>query len=936
MSGAKFFFKLTGTDEKYTEEYLSNVIAEILDKEGMMEFDDLFGKVIERYPEVKINRSAVAGLASVKFHVGKKPMYRVKKAGRRNFFFGLQNSDDKHTEDYLVRVIAEILKEQPLNKEDIFEKVVKEYKDEKINFSAFKLLLDEKFECKGKLYFNRDSTISETKVEPVIKDAKYHFQQSRYISALNKYALYSNEELYKEYYSIISEEEFNTIDAIVLALATEVKQGTYDSEKCSEICIWIKNNEKAYIEKIKKAIDAVEEENYSIPCSSFIGNETVQKFLGSENIFKAHDLVLTDPQKILVLSAVDIDGTIIGLKSLSTGYTANLSNIIKEVVSDCLKDRYYDVLLRRNGSFVGKPETLEELGEEYGLTRERVRQIEAKAKKRLVRASIGIKDILKGYFALLIKSEGLPFIRVEEMLNKEDKDTFINACLTLEPSDINYKYDGRYHIVYDSDIISVEDIEKEVESRFGKLFAVSRYDTATDFEKDVIDNNYSLSGRQHNLYRLKRYNQSDYLIDLIDELFPNGYRLYNEDDYNVLASEYSNRLGDDVEVPSMPAVRGIVGRDVFCQIDKGTYKLRKECAEIPLELFNQIFDFIVDHLPAVDYITIYENFEDELRKLGINNYYYMKGVIDYSLPDDLTTKRNYITETDNRVTAVEARLAFMRSIDGAFTLDDLENKYPGVKPYVFQFMCYEEGKNGLVQIGRKKFAYSDKLKITNEQSTKLKSIIEEIFRNTKEDVLSSRKVYAKTKLSYPDLLEEMPYIEDQFSMFSIIKHLFSGEYYFDRPYISKTEPDTERITTRNLILSHLNEYDTVNYDVYRDYCLRMNIPMIYTYMQLVDELSESYVQLDDRQMIKKEEFNISEKALQDIEKILELIFSRTEKLETETFNGYMMFPQLKYKWSKHVLAGIIRSYFGEKYEVTNITEGSKSEAVDYEIERYVA
>ena len=936
MSGAKFFFKLTGTDEKYTEEYLSNVIAEILDKEGMMEFDDLFGKIIERYPEVKINRSAIAGLASVKFHVGKKPMYRVKKAGRRNFFFGLQNSDDKHTEDYLVRVIAEILKEQPLNKEDIFEKVVKEYKDEKINFSAFKLLLDEKFECKGKLYFNRDSTISETKVEPVIKDAKYQFQQSRYISALNKYALYSNEELYKEYYSIIREEEFNTIDAIVLALATEVKQGTYDSEKCSEICIWIKNNEKAYIEKIKKAIDAVEEENYSIPCSSFIGNETVQKFLGSENIFNAHDLVLTDPQKILVLSAVDIDGTIIGLKSLSTGYTANLSNIIKEVVSDCLKDRYYDVLLRRNGSFVGKPETLEELGEEYGLTRERVRQIEAKAKKRLVRASIGIKDILKGYFALLIKSEGLPFIRVEEMLNKEDKDTFINACLTLEPSDINYKYDGRYHIVYDSDIISVEDIEKEVESRFGKLFAVSRYDTATDFEKDVIDNNYSLSGRQHNLYRLKRYNQSDFLIDLIDELFPNGYRLYNEDDYNVLASEYSNRLGDDVEVPSMPAVRGIVGRDVFCQIDKGTYKLRKECAEIPLELFNQIFDFIVDHLPAVDYITIYENFEDELRKLGINNYYYMKGVIDYSLPDDLTTKRNYITETDNRVTAVEARLAFMRSIDGAFTLDDLENKYPGVKPYVFQFMCYEEGKNGLVQIGRKKFAYSDKLNITNEQSTKLKSIIEEIFRNTKEDVLSSRKVYAKTKLSYPDLLEEMPYIEDQFSMFSIIKHLFSGEYYLDRPYISKTEPDTERITTRNLILSHLNEYDTVNYDVYRDYCLRMNIPMIYTYMQLVDELSESYVQLDDRQMIKKEEFNISEKALQDIEKILELIFSRTEKLETETFNGYMMFPQLKYKWSKHVLAGIIRSYFGEKYEVTNITEGSKSEAVDYEIERYVA
>ncbi|MBQ3334756.1 MAG: hypothetical protein IJG85_04095 [Eubacteriaceae bacterium] len=935
MNRNNFFFKMTGTENKYTEEYLSVVISKILDTEGMMGFGELYEKILEIYPEVKVNRSAVARLAAEEFHVMKRPVNRTKKNRKRNIFFGLQNSDDKHTEEYLIKLISEILDEKPLSKEEIFERVVKKYNGEKINFSAFKLLLDERFQCNGKLYLNNVTADARARSKTTQIESKYQFQQSKYISELNKYALYSNEELYKKYSTVIADDEFNTVDAVVLVLATEIKQGIYSSEKCADICIDVKTNEEIYIDRIRKAVRNVGEENDNIPCSSFVRNDAVQVFLVSENIFCAKDFKLTSPRKILILSAADIGGTILGLESLSSAFTAKIKDTINEVVRNSLNDKEYDVLLRRNGRFTGSSDTLKELGEEYGLTRERVRQIESKAHRKLGSAIIEIKDIIRRYFAFHIKSEELPFKRVKDMLDKEDNDILMNACLTLKFADINYRYDSKYHIIYDSDFISVADIEKEVESRFGKLLAVSRYDSATEFEKEVIDNSYALSGRQHNLYRLKRYNQSDFLIDLIAELFPDGYRIYYDNDYEKLANEYSNRLGDGVEVPSITAVRGIVGRDVFCQIDKGTYKIRKECAEIPIELFNRIFDFIVDHLPAVDYITIYENFEGELRRYGIDNYYYMKGVIDYSLPDDLTTKRNYITETDNRVTAVEARLAFMRSFSGMFTLDDLQNKYPGVKQYVFQCMCYEESKNGLVQIGKKKYIYSDNLSISHEQSTKLKNIIEDLFRNTNEEVLSSRKVFAKTKISYPDLLKNIPYIEDQFSMFSIIKYLFAEDYYFDRPYISKIEPDAERITTRDLILSHLNEYDKIDYNVYRDYCMKMNIQMIYTYMQLVDELSDDYVQIDNRQLIKKEEFNISDNALRDIERVLELIFNRTEKLETTTFNGYMMFPQLKYKWSKHVLAGIIRSYFSEKFKVMNITKGSKSEAVDYEIERYV-
>ena len=50
---------------------------------------------------------------------------------------------------------------------------------------------------------------------------------------------------------------------------------------------------------------------------------------------------------------------------------------------DCLKDREREVLILRFGLEDGRPRTLEEVGQQFNVTRERIRQIEAKALKRL-------------------------------------------------------------------------------------------------------------------------------------------------------------------------------------------------------------------------------------------------------------------------------------------------------------------------------------------------------------------------------------------------------------------------------------------------------------------------------------------------------------------------------------------------------------------------
>ena len=66
-------------------------------------------------------------------------------------------------------------------------------------------------------------------------------------------------------------------------------------------------------------------------------------------------------------------------------------------VLDTLSDREKKVLMLRFGLEDGRPRTLEEVGKEFNVTRERIRQIEAKALRKLRHPSRSkkLKDYLE-------------------------------------------------------------------------------------------------------------------------------------------------------------------------------------------------------------------------------------------------------------------------------------------------------------------------------------------------------------------------------------------------------------------------------------------------------------------------------------------------------------------------------------------------------------
>lgn len=73
----------------------------------------------------------------------------------------------------------------------------------------------------------------------------------------------------------------------------------------------------------------------------------------------------------------------------------NLRDKLLEMISS-FSDRERDVIMLRFGFYDGKPRTLEEVGQKYGVTRERIRQIESKVLRKLKHPA-RIKE-LEGYY----------------------------------------------------------------------------------------------------------------------------------------------------------------------------------------------------------------------------------------------------------------------------------------------------------------------------------------------------------------------------------------------------------------------------------------------------------------------------------------------------------------------------------------------------------
>lgn len=334
-------------------------------------------------------------------------------------------------------------------------------------------------------------------------------------------------------------------------------------------------------------------------------------------------------------------------------------------------------------------------------------------------------------------------------------------------------------------------------------------------------------------------------------------------------------------------------------------------------------------MPVVNYQTIYYSFSDELTKLGVMNYFYMKGLIDPYLPENIKSERNYLHSTETSLSSVDVRQSYIRNTNGLFTLDDLQKKFPGVKDYTFMFMLYDEIQNGLLWLSSRRFIYFDKTGISTVDANNFKKYVEDIFIKENSKILTSRKIYGKMKIFNKDELSRLHYIDDQFALFSLIKYLFGNQYYFHRPYISLA--DNQELTTQALLYDELKNKIKFTYSDVGKFYSKMGIYRNKSWQLYMEDFSDDFVQTDAQTLMRKDILDIKENQLKEIHNVLHLIMDKTNALQLKDFNGYQMFPTIKFGWNKYVLAGIVRSYFDDEFQA--LSDGQDYRVAEYEIRR---
>ncbi len=662
------------------------------------------------------------------------------------------------------------------------------------------------------------------------------------------------------------------------------------------------------LEKIPELFNAIEVTELEL-------SENQLSLLIFNNIFTLKNLKNMPVNSLICIFCTDIEEFINEIGKYTYSKKEILLNL-KEGFNSIVKDEWAKVLDMRFAFNNYKRRTLAEIGNELNLTRERIRQIEKNAVNKLIESNKKIEKILYCFYRD-INFENNNYITIEEFISYIGDEQLAKYLVIIMCSDqVNIRYDETYGIIYNKKEASIEDIINEQRDEIPDIIPVKDVEELNKIKKIIIDNEYRVY--QEKIFVKKSINISAIYMNEIKENFVSGYDIGSDNDYNRLLNIVREKYGN-IEMPSKRSVQAMIDRYDFIQIDRGKYLHREFASNLPEKLTDEILDYIISNSPIVAYNTIFEIYKNDLEKNGIKNRFYLKGVLDEKIPEEFNTGRDFInTNSDNSGSLYDIMPQIFRAFDAEFTMDDIKEKMPGLNDYNYENYIRAEEEHGLIRIANRTYIYIDKLEINEEIKNELKEYIDNLFKALDSKILTAQKIYASLAIKNKELLGKLHITSrfGDFELYYIIKYLYKNEYYFSRPIISIEE----NFNTSAYVLAqeYVKRLERFNYGDVKSYLYKMNLGIIYSYLNFMEDMSENYVQFNKDSMIKKENLNISEEQLSKIHEFITIAI--TEKgLQTNNFDGYFMLPKLEKTWNKYLFVGIIRSYFKEEFEIENTT-----------------
>lgn len=822
---------------------------------------------------------------------------------RCKIFFDNQVSDSKNeyyfSDEYVFYVISNYIYKNGSCRDLQIENMLKETFDVNINHSKFVQFL-------SKLKMEKDNYTISDKNLVNIKETK------RFATDLlmNEWETESN--LYRGLTEYIGIRPCNIAKGLGYSLAID-KQKTKlsDDYYCAKFYNIMNKYDQLYLEMDTATVN-IDDSYLDLDVNIIFSDQSIIDMLTANGIYTMRELLSLSVDSLIILFSSDLEKYIAILESLYDEFASTYKDTILKLIQE-LKPTQKEVLIYRYGMLDGDFKSLEEVGTIFGLTRERIRQIEAKALLKFETKSYTLKNILVRLYYRLIKKNDKYILKqtIKDFVSNDLISGFIFVIASV--CDSNIKYDEDLEVLYNTSLYSLEDISNEIMEVYGDVININDFDAFDDFEKKLILKNYrALNGI---CYLRKGLPERKISLYILDDYFTSGYHFSDEKDFNKFKEIYIKKYGKWDDNLTARLIGTYMDRDNYCQIDKGTYVNRLYTVKIPSELVDRIINFMLLNQPTVYYATIYEHFKTELNQLGINNYYYLKGLIDIELPADFNTKRNYVQIGETKMTAFDSLLGYIRSFNGKFSLGDLKIKFEGVKDYTLYNVLYYEINNGLIWLASKEFIYMNKVVITEDTKNELKSFIDNLFTTLNTKVISARKVYARLKLLNRGLLDKLKIVNDTFSMFSLIRNLYGDKYFYNRPLIA-IEKEAE-FNQETVIRDFVMKQDSFNNKTIKDFITKLSLRGLYSYLDFMEDLSDTFVQVGLDSMVKKETLGIDDNFLKQLTHTLNLIFTRFNELKLANFTGYSLLPKLERKWNKYLLVGIIRTYLNDNYEIEN-------------------
>jgi hypothetical protein len=271
--------------------------------------------------------------------------------------------------------------------------------------------------------------------------------------------------------------------------------------------------------------------------------------------------------------------------------------ICKDLVSD-LKDREREVIVRRFGLGGKEKETLQSIGDSFGITRERVRQIENAALNKIKPKLKKYRNVLEGFlnyfkkFGEVRKEERL----LEELGGKEKNELVF--LLSLDKRFLRFNQNQDFHSLWTTNLEALEKV-KNLLSLICKKFEKEKKlmtlkEVASEFKvrEEILDGFLEISKR------IQKNKKGFYGLREWPEINPRSLR----DKAYLVFKELQKPLhfievARMIEGANLKSVHNELIRDErFVLIGRGIYALR-EWGYFPGEVRDVIYKFLKEEGP---------------------------------------------------------------------------------------------------------------------------------------------------------------------------------------------------------------------------------------------------------------------------------------------------------------------------------------------------